>query len=69
MVTNLLAANPEEMRRLQSQGDVTLAQLDRAKECTVHPIPGAGRHLLQLTTPRDCWAEFLDAFSKLFQFG
>ena len=23
----------------------------------------------QLTTPRDCWTEYLDAFSKLFQFG
>ncbi len=23
----------------------------------------------QLATPQDCWAECLDAFSKLFQFG
>jgi hypothetical protein len=33
-VVRALKANPEEMRRLQSQGDVTLAQLDRAKEST-----------------------------------
>jgi len=33
-VVRALKANPEEMRRLQSQGDVTLAQLDRAKENT-----------------------------------
>jgi hypothetical protein len=33
-VVRALKANPEEMRKLQLQGDVTLAQLDRAKEYT-----------------------------------
>jgi hypothetical protein len=34
-VVRALKANPEEMRRLQSQGNATLAQLNRAKEYTV----------------------------------
>ena len=34
-VVRVLKANPEEMRRLQSQGNATLAQLNRAKEYTV----------------------------------
>jgi hypothetical protein len=33
-VVRALKANPDEMRRLQSQGDATLAQLNRAKEYT-----------------------------------
>jgi hypothetical protein len=33
-VVRTLKANPEEMRRLPSQGNATLAQLNRAKECT-----------------------------------
>ena len=34
-VVRALKANPDEMRRLQSQGNATLAQLNRAKEYTV----------------------------------
>jgi biotin operon repressor len=34
-VVRALKANPEEIRRLQSQGNATLAQLNRAKEYTV----------------------------------